>query len=85
MDSHLNCHNVPKHTEFSEMLLFNVTGNAECFKKERYNGIPNVTVWQVLRKYLCLKAYKLSIFQYLERWIVCTPLNVNSFVTLATQ
>jgi hypothetical protein len=23
--------------------------------------------------------------QYLERWIVCTPLRVNVFVTLATQ
>jgi hypothetical protein len=34
-----------------------------CLKKEFYNGIPNVTVWLMLRKRLQLKAYKLSIFQ----------------------
>jgi hypothetical protein len=39
------------------------------FQKELYNGIPNVTVWRVLRKRL-------------ERWIVCTPLSGNFFVTL---
>jgi hypothetical protein len=39
----------------------------------------------VLRKGLHLKAYKLPIVQHLERWIVHTPLNVNVFVTLATQ
>jgi hypothetical protein len=31
------------------------------FQKELYSGIPNVTVWSVLRKRLHLKAYKLSI------------------------
>jgi hypothetical protein len=56
-----------------------------CFKKEPYNDIPNDAVWRVLRKRLHLKAYKLSIIQHLERWIVCTPLSVNAFVTLATQ
>jgi uncharacterized membrane protein len=30
------------------------------FQKEHYNGIPNVTVWRVLRKRLQLKAYKRS-------------------------
>jgi hypothetical protein len=29
--------------------------------KRLYNGIPNVTVWRVLRKHLYLKAYILSI------------------------
>jgi hypothetical protein len=33
------------------------------FQKEIYDGIPNVTVWQVLRKPLHLKAYKLSVVQ----------------------
>jgi hypothetical protein len=33
------------------------------FQKELYNGIPNVTVWRVLRKRLHLKAYKLSTVQ----------------------
>jgi hypothetical protein len=31
------------------------------FQKELYNGIPNVTVWQMLGKRLHLKAYKLPI------------------------
>jgi hypothetical protein len=31
------------------------------FQKELYNGIPNATAWQVLRKRLHLKEYKLSI------------------------
>jgi hypothetical protein len=31
------------------------------------------------------KAYKLSFIEDVERWIVCTPLSVNVFVTLATQ
>jgi hypothetical protein len=42
--------------------------------KKFYDGIPNVTVWLVLRKRLHLKAYKLSIVQG-------TPLSVNVFVT----
>jgi hypothetical protein len=29
-------------------------------------GIPNVTVWRVLRKHLLLKVYKLSIVQHLK-------------------
>jgi hypothetical protein len=51
-------------------------------QKELYNGIPNVTLWRMLRKRLLLKAYKLFIVQGVERWIVCT---VKVFVTLATQ
>jgi hypothetical protein len=47
------------------------------FKKELYNGIPNVTVWRVLRKRLRLKVYK--------RLMIFMPLSVNIFVTLATQ
>jgi hypothetical protein len=42
------------------------------FQKELYNDIPNVTVWRVLRKVLHLKAYKLSIFQGVERFYI-TP------------
>jgi hypothetical protein len=49
------------------------------FQKELYNGIPNVTVWRVLRKRLHLKAYKLSIVQDVERWIVCTPLSIDEY------
>jgi hypothetical protein len=33
------------------------------FQKEFYDGIPNYTVWRVLRDRLHLKAYKLSIAQ----------------------
>jgi hypothetical protein len=36
-------------------------------------------------KRLRLKAYKLTIVQAVEHWIVCTPLGVNVFVTLSTQ
>jgi hypothetical protein len=35
-------------------------------QKELCNGIPNVSVWRVLRKSLHLKAYELSIIQHLE-------------------
>jgi hypothetical protein len=52
-------------------------------KKEIYNGIPNVTVWRVLRKGSHLKAYKLSIVR--QRWIVCRPLSGNVLVILSTQ
>jgi hypothetical protein len=55
------------------------------FKKERYNDITNVTVWTMLRKCLHLRVYELSIVEGVERWIVCTPLITNVFVTLATQ
>jgi hypothetical protein len=53
------------------------------FEKEFYNGIPSVGVAGVT-KTLHLKAYKLSIIQGSGRWIVCTPLSVNVFLTLAT-
>jgi hypothetical protein len=39
----------------------------------------------VFQMLLCGEAYKLSIVQDVERWIVCTLLSVNVFVTLATQ
>jgi hypothetical protein len=55
------------------------------FRKELYNGIPNVTVWRVLRKRLHSKKYKLCIVRGVQRWLVCTPLSVNVFLTLATQ
>jgi hypothetical protein len=42
-------------------------------------------VQRVLRKLLYLKAYKLSVVEDVERLIVCTPLSINVFVTLATQ
>jgi hypothetical protein len=51
-------------------------GMYRVFQKELYNDIPNATVWRVLRKLLHLKAYKLSIVQGVERWIVCMPLSV---------
>jgi hypothetical protein len=56
------------------------------FQKELYNDVQwySISVWRVLRKRLHLKAYKLSVVQYLERWIVCT-LSLNVFVTLTTQ
>jgi hypothetical protein len=38
------------------------------FQKELYFGIPNDTVWRVLRKMFTLKGV-----QGVERWIVCTP------------
>jgi hypothetical protein len=47
------------------------------FQKELCNGIPNVTVWRVLRKCLHLKAYKLSFLEHLELRIVCTPLSLR--------
>jgi hypothetical protein len=61
----------------SQDLLYRV------FQKELYHGMPNVTLWRVLRKRLHSKAYKLFIVQHLERWILCTPLSV--FITLATH
>jgi hypothetical protein len=66
----LNCHNVAKHTEFYLWLPLVMQ---MCFKKELCNFIPDVTVWRVLRKRLNLKAYKLSIVQHFEWWILCTP------------
>jgi hypothetical protein len=55
------------------------------FQKELYNGIPNVTVWRVLRKRLHVKVYKLSIVQHLERWIDCTPLSVKTVFNALTR
>jgi hypothetical protein len=55
------------------------------FQKELYDGMSNVTVCGAILKRLNLKAYKVSIVQHLGPWIVCTPLSVNGFVSLATQ
>jgi hypothetical protein len=38
----------------------------QAFEKDLYNGIPNITSWQVLQNRLKLKAYKLSIFLHLK-------------------
>jgi hypothetical protein len=43
---------------------------------------PSATVCLVLRKRLHYPLFKV---QSVERWIVCTPLSVNVFVTLTTQ
>jgi hypothetical protein len=50
----------------------------ECrvFQKELYNGIPNVTVWRVLRKKFTLKG--------VELWTERTPLSKNVLVTVVT-
>jgi hypothetical protein len=53
--------------------------------KNLYSAIPNVTAWTVLRKRLNLKAYKISIVEHLEQWMVSAPLCVNLLVALATQ
>jgi hypothetical protein len=37
----------------------------KVFQKELYNGIPNVSVWRVLRKRLYLKEYKLYMIDTL--------------------
>jgi hypothetical protein len=37
------------------------------FQKEFFNGIPNATVWRLLRKRLNLKQYQLSAVLHLER------------------
>jgi hypothetical protein len=54
-------------------------------QKELYSCIQTVTVWRVLRKLLHLKAYKLSIVQHHGWLMVCMPLSLNVFITLATQ
>jgi hypothetical protein len=54
------------------------SSNTECFKKSF------TMVFQMLLCGECL-AYRLSILQLLEWWIICTPLSVNFFVTLTTQ
>jgi hypothetical protein len=41
--------------------------NIQGVSKELNNGIPNVTVWRMLKKRLHLKAYNLSIDQQL--WV----------------
>jgi hypothetical protein len=58
-------------TMWDRMQMYNNMKN-KVFQKERYNDIPNVTVWRVLRKLLCLKACKLSTFQHIERYFFFT-------------
>jgi hypothetical protein len=53
-------HDTSSFTWNSYNSLLTSIGNAGCFKKEFYNGTPNVTLWRMLRKRLHLKAYKLS-------------------------
>jgi hypothetical protein len=57
---------------FLDLLLCSFARAKLCklFKKELYNGIPNITVWRLLRRRLYLKAYKLSIVQGVECWTV---------------
>jgi hypothetical protein len=52
------------------------------FQNELYNGIPDVTVWRLLRKRLHLKAYKLSIVQRLELDVVLARTLATGFVLL---
>jgi hypothetical protein len=68
MYSVLNTHSVDNHAEFYlRYLQFNATFTCNAvFQKQLYNGIPNVTVWRVLRKRLHLKAYKLFIVKHLN-------------------
>jgi hypothetical protein len=47
------------------------------FRKERYNDIPSVTVWRVLRKRLHLKAYK--VFKGVKE---ISSKNVNQFIVI---
>jgi hypothetical protein len=77
MYSVFNCHNVAQNIEFYlGCLRFNVisNGNAGCFK----NSFTMVLL-------MLLSGECFENIQHLERWTVCTPLNVNIFLTLATQ
>jgi cobalamin biosynthesis protein CobD/CbiB len=46
---------------------------------------PFGRILRFLDRSLHKKAYKVSVVQGVERWIVCTPFSVNVFVTLAKQ
>jgi hypothetical protein len=61
------------------------TGNAGYLKKSFTMVFQMLLCGEYYKKSLHLKAYKLSIIQDVERWMVCTPLSVKVFITLATQ
>jgi hypothetical protein len=65
-----------------QQICVNVKNNITMFQKGLSSGNPNVTVWRVLWKWLHLKAYKLSIVQGVERWIVCTSFKCKRFRTI---
>jgi hypothetical protein len=67
-------------TRWQDALSVLTARKYRVFQKELWNGIPNVTVWRVLRKRLHLNAYKLSFVESVGRWIVCMPLSVNLFL-----
>jgi hypothetical protein len=52
--------------EVKSELVYFAKNKYILFKKELYNGIPNVTVWLVLWRRLYLKTYKLSKFKVLN-------------------
>jgi hypothetical protein len=65
----------------------------KLFISHRIKGVPKWAL-QYYCKCFCvasvmktftLNAYKLSIVQRVRWWIVCTPLSINVFITLATQ
>jgi hypothetical protein len=51
--------------------------------KQLYNGIPNVTVWRVLRKRLHVKTHKLSIVQQWSEFLATDPEVQVRFPSLA--
>jgi hypothetical protein len=57
-------------TEFVNRSAYHLQPSINCGDppppQEFYNGIPNITVWRVLRKRLHLKAYKLSAVEGVE-------------------
>jgi hypothetical protein len=60
-----------KHKEnFTFFFYFTPDSEIQGVLKQLYIGIPNVTVWRVLRKRLHLKANKQSIVQHLKTLIV---------------
>jgi hypothetical protein len=69
----LNSLNAPRMLVDSLIGLHSALVTYRVFQTELYNGIPNVTVWRVLRQYLYLKTNNQSIIvQDIERWIVGT-------------
>jgi hypothetical protein len=68
----LNCHNVAKHTEFY-LVERDLQWYSKCYCQ------AGVTKTFTLKRHTNYPAFKN------ERWIACTPLSVNVFVTLTTQ
>jgi hypothetical protein len=54
------------------------------FHKVLYNGIPNNTVWGVMKTFT-LKGVQTNKQTNKTMWRVRSPLSVSVFVTLATQ